>query len=301
MAKGRESLRSNGELGRQGEHTKRRLEKGQAMAPKARLRTDIGWSAPDSITLFGRDFPSEILGHLSFGDMAFLELTARTPTANESRMFNAMLVTLVEHGLTPSALAARLTYMGAPESIQAAVAAGLCGLGTVFVGSIEGSAKMLYQAMPEPAAGSEYPAIAEQVVAKFNREHAILPGIGHPFHKPIDPRTPRLIALARETGFEGPYVQLIQIIAQEAERIKGRPLPVNATGILGALCCEMGFDWQICRGLGVMARAVGLVGHILEESRRPIAREVVANRRGGDGTHARWPNALGSMTEATLI
>jgi citrate synthase len=241
---------------------------------KEPLRSDIGWSAPDSITLFGRDFPSEILGRLSFGDMAFLELTARTPNENESRMFNAMLVTLVEHGLTPSALAARLTYIGAPESIQAAVAAGLSGLGTVFVGSIEGSAKMLYDAMPKPLPASEHAAIAKQVVAKFNQERAILPGIGHPFHKPIDPRTPRLIEIAKETDFEGPYVKLIQTIAQEAERNKGRPLPCNATGILGALCCEMGFDWQICRGLGVMARAVGLVGHILEESRRPLAREL---------------------------
>lgn len=244
------------------------------MTQRKPLRSDIGWSAPDSITLFGRDFPSQILGHLSFGDMAFLELTARTPTENESRMFNAMLVTLVEHGLTPSALTARLTYIGAPEAIQAAVAAGLCGLGTVFVGSIEGTAKMLYDAMPAPVDAKQHPAIAHSVVAKFNDEKLILPGIGHPFHKPIDPRTPRLIELAKETGFDGPYVQLVQAIASEAERVKGKSLPTNATGILGALCCEMRFDWKICRGLGVMARAVGLVGHILEESRNPMAREL---------------------------
>lgn len=244
------------------------------MSERQKLRSDIGWSSPDSITIFGRDFPTEILGHLSFGDMAFLELTARTPDTNESKMFNAMLVTLVEHGLTPSSLAARLTYLGAPEAIQAAVAAGLCGLGSVFVGSIEGTAKMLYEVMPTPVDEAEFAALARGVVAKYSAEKSILPGIGHPFHKPIDPRTPRLLELAKETGFQGPYVRLVQMIASEAERAKGKPLPTNATGILGALCCEMGFDWRICRGLGVMARAVGLVGHILEESRNPLAREM---------------------------
>ena len=241
---------------------------------KARIRTDIGASTAHSITVFGRDFINDILGKLSFGDMAFLELTGRAPNENESRMFNAMLVTLVEHGLTPSSLVARLTILGAPESLQAAVAAGLCGLGTVFVGSIEGSAKMLYEAMPSPAPPEEHASLAQQVLDRFEAAKAIVPGIGHPFHKPIDPRTPRLIQIARETGFEGPYVALVLQIAAEGERRKGKSMPVNATGILGARCCEMRFDWRICRGLGVMARAVGLVGHILEEMRSPMARDI---------------------------
>ena len=80
--------------------------------------------------------------------------------------------------------------------------------------------------------------------------------------------------IAKETGFDGPYVALIQKVAAEAGRARKRDLPCNATGILGALACEMGFDWRICRGLGVMARAVGIVGHILEESRNPIAADL---------------------------
>ena len=148
------------------------------------IRTDIAWSAPDSITAFGKDLPSEILGHVSFGDMAFLEITRRIPDANESRMFNAMLVTLVEHGLTPSTIAARLTYLGAPEAMQAAVAAGLSGLGSVFVGSTEGAAQMLYDAMPQADANADLPALAEAIVRKFKDTRRILPGIGHPFHVP---------------------------------------------------------------------------------------------------------------------
>ena len=89
-------------------------------------------------------------------------------------------------------------------------------------------------------------------------------------------------------------MQLIQEVADEAGRRKGRPLPANATGILGALCCEMGFDWQICRGLGVMARAVGLVGHILEESRRPIARDLWLRTEEEATEHFRDATARGN-------
>ena len=238
------------------------------------IRTDIGWSDASSITIFGKDFPSEILGHLNLGDMGFMELTGRVPNAQESRMFNAMVVTLVEHGITPSALVARMTYLGAPESMQGAVAAGLNGLGTVFVGSIEGAAKMLSEAMPTALADADLAALAGPIVSSFQAQKRIVPGIGHPFHKPIDPRTPRLQEIAKETGFDGPYLALMTAISAEATLRSGKPLPMNATGAIGALCCEMGCDWKICRGRGVMARAVGLVGHILEESRRPMAAEI---------------------------
>ena len=255
------------------------------------IRTDIGWSDVSSITLFGKDFPSEILGKINLGDMGFLELTGRLPNPNESRMFNAMVVTLVEHGITPSAIVARMTYFGAPESLQGAVAAGLNGLGTVFVGSIEGAAKMLYEAMPKADAGADFAALAAPVVKSFQAGKRIVPGIGHPLHKPIDPRTPRLFEIARETGFDGPYLKLMIAIADEASRSSGKTLPCNATGAIGAVCCEMGFDWKICRGLGVMARAVGLVGHILEETRNPISSQVWGMVDAEATAHFRGPKA----------
>lgn len=217
------------------------------------IRSDLGWSTPDRIVVRGKDLPREILGTLNLGDMAFFELTGNLPDARQSRLFNAMAVTLVEHGVTPSALAARLTYLGAPEAMQAAVAAGLCGLGSVFVGSMEGCAKLLSEEKS-----------AEQIISENKR----IPGLGHPLHKPVDPRTVRLFEIARETGFYGKYCQLIEAIG----KIKG--LPVNATGAIGALACELGLDWRAVRGIGVMARAVGLVGHLLEESRRPMAEAV---------------------------
>jgi citrate synthase len=224
----------------------------------------MGWSSADRIVVRGKDLSREILGRFNLGDMAFLELTGRAPRARESKLFNAMVVTLVEHGVTPSALAARLTYLGAPEAMQAAVAAGLCGLGSVFVGSTEGCARMLLEEVQDRGKKIDLKRIARKIVS----ERKLIPGIGHPIHKRVDPRVPRLFGIARECGFYGNYCRLMESIAAE------KALPLNATGAIGALACEMGFDWKLCRGLGVMARAVGLVGHILEESRRPMAREI---------------------------
>ncbi len=222
------------------------------------IRSDLAWSTSDRIVVRGKDLPGEILGKLNLGDMAFLELAGRVPNQKESVLFNAMVVTLVEHGVTPSALAARLTYLGAPEAMQAAVAAGLCGLGSVFVGSTEGVARLLTEAF---ASGSPD-------VKKLISQNKKIPGLGHPIHKPIDPRTVRLFEIARDTGFYGKYCKLMEEIARE------KNLVLNATGAIGALACELGLDWKAVRGLGVMARAVGLVGHILEESRQPMAEEV---------------------------
>src|SRR5438045_1980416 len=141
---------------------------------KKTLKSDLAWSTVDRITVRGKDLPREILGHLNLGDMAFLELTGRAPNQKESKIFNAMVVTLVEHGVTPSALVARLTYLGAPEALQAAVAAGLCGLGSVFVGSTEGVARMLSE---------------NSDLKKILAENKRIPGLGHPIHKPVDPRS----------------------------------------------------------------------------------------------------------------
>jgi citrate synthase len=213
------------------------------------IKSDLGWSTRERIVVRGKDLPGEILGHLNLGDMAFLELMGRVPNARESKLFNAMVVTLVEHGITPSALAARLTYLGAPEAMQAAVAAGLSGLGSVFVGSMEGVARMLSE---------------DADVEAMKR----VPGLGHPLHNPVDPRTTRLFEIARETGFYGKYCERMEEIGRK------RKLVVNATGAIGALACELGLDWRAVKGLGVMARAIGLVGHLLEESRQPMAEEI---------------------------
>ena len=199
---------------------------------KKPLRSDIAWSTPEAIGVHGYDLCNELMGEVNFGDMAFLEVTGQLPDRRQSRMFNAILVTLVEHGIVPSTLAARMTYAGAPEAMQAAVAAGLLGLGSVFVGSTEDAARMLLAALPEGSAEvvqADLSAVARAVVQSHRVQKTILPGLGHPIHKPIDPRTVRLFAIAHQTGFHGRYVALIERIAAVASEALGKQLPVNAT------------------------------------------------------------------------
>ena len=128
------------------------------------VRSDIAWSTADAIGIHGYDLCNDLMGEVNFGDMAFLSVSGRLPSANESRLFNAILVTLVEHGIVPSTLAARMTYTGAPEAMQAAVAAGLLGLGSVFVGSTEGAAKMLAAALPQGSGAAALPELAQTIV-----------------------------------------------------------------------------------------------------------------------------------------
>ena len=231
---------------------------------KRKVRSQLGRSSADKIFVRGHDLADELIGKVSLGDVAYLELTGRLPNAHESVMFNALAVTLVEHGLTPSALAARLTLYGAPEALQGAVAAGLLGMGDRFGGSIEQAAKMLQEAKGDAAA----------VVEDYRSRKEVIPGLGHPIHRAGDPRTKRLFELADEHGFAGRYVALMKAIGAEASKATGRDLPVNATGAIAAVASEMGFGWRVTRGLAVMARALGLVAHVQEEMDDPIAAEI---------------------------
>jgi citrate synthase len=116
--------------------------------------------------------------------------------------------------------------------------------------------------------------MASAVVDDFIARRQPIPGIGHPLHKPIDPRTPVLFAIAQRNGFRGRHVELLEKISQLAESRLQRQLPINATGAIGAILCELDFSWRICRGIAVISRAVGLVGHIAEEMNDPLAREI---------------------------
>ena len=152
------------------------------------FRTSVGTSDADSITVMGRDVARELMGNVTLTELAFLLVQRRMPSSAETRLLDAVLISLADHGLTPIALAARLTHTGAPESLQGAVAAGLLGAGSVFLGVVEDSVRFIDEA-GEDVNG----AVAREIEAGRR-----IPGLGHPVHKVQDPRTPRIYEIACE-------------------------------------------------------------------------------------------------------
>ncbi len=186
------------------------------------LRSGIGRSTPDAITVRGRDLATELMGKVSFTELSFFLTANRMPSAGETRLFDAALVALADHGLTPSVLAARLTWTGATESLQGAVAAGLLGAGNVFLGVVEDTARFLAATMADTA-----PDAAERAVQASITAGRRIPGLGHPVHRVEDPRTPRLYAIAAEAGIPTPQLTMLQAVADAHAVATGKRLPIN--------------------------------------------------------------------------
>lgn len=246
------------------------------MANQAKIVTALGKAEVDRILIRGYDLTEELLGKITFSQMTLLMLLGRLPTAGETRMTDALLTVLVEHGMVGSVIAARLTYHTAPEALQGAVAAALLGAGSVHLGSSEWSAKMLVEALSREKDGSNVGAAAEAVAQRYAQEGRRIPGIGHRTHPGGDPRAERLFQIARETQVYGRHCDLIQQICKVAEARHGRRLPVNVTGAIAAIAMDMGLPWQLAKAFALIGRTLGAVAHIGEEMQKPMARNIDA-------------------------
>jgi citrate synthase len=247
--------------------------------------TSIGASDATSIQLLGQDLADDLMGQVSFGELSFWLVMQRRPTAGQLRVFEAVLVALADHGLTPSAIAARLTLTGAPESIQGALAAGLLGGGSRYLGVTEDCGRFLDEALAgHVAGGGELPTtdaafddLARVAVQARRAAGGYVPGLGHPVHKDGDPRTPVLLRIAAEEGVRGPHVQLFEAVGRVHPEIIGRTLPLNGAGVCGAALADLGIPIGILRGVALLARAAGLLGHLAEEMRQPIGGRIYEN------------------------
>jgi citrate synthase len=236
--------------------------------------TSLGTSTADEIRLLGQDLADDLMGKVGFGELAFWLVTLRRPTSSEVRVFEAVLVALADHGFTPTAIAARLTYLSAPDSLQGALASGLLGGGSRFLGVTEDCGQFLHDVLEEhgdpPADDEGWDALALEAVRRTREAGRYVPGLGHPVHKELDPRTPRLIAIAEEEGLRGPHLRLFEAIGRTHEEVLGRRLPLNGAGVCGAALADLGLPVELLRGFALLARAAGLLGQLAEEARRPI-------------------------------
>lgn len=244
--------------------------------------TALGASTRDSITLLGQDLAGDLMGTVGFGELAYWLATQRRPTPGQVRVFEAVLVALADHGFTPTAIVTRLTYLSAPDSVQGALAAGLLGGGSRFLGVTEDSGAFLAGVLARhAAAGGEVPtddagwdALALGAVREAREAKRFVPGLGHPVHKDGDPRTPRLFAIAREEGLFGPHLSLFEAIGRVHGEVLGRTLPLNGAGVCGAALADLDLPLELLRGFALLARTAGLLGQLAEELRRPVGMDV---------------------------
>ncbi|MFO1352970.1 MAG: citryl-CoA lyase [Gammaproteobacteria bacterium] len=239
--------------------------------PPQQPTTRIATHSSDDIFVRGQSLCHDLIGKLSFTEMMVFQMLGRLPSTAERTMIDACLVTLMEHGLTPSTLTARLIYSSAPEAMQGAVAAGLLGVGSVFVGAMEGCAALL-ERIVNATDGEK--AEAERIARQHRAARTPIPGFGHHLHKPDDPRSLRLFELARGQGVAGAHITAVQTLSQAIDAAYGKHITINATGAIAAVLGDCGVPAPIMRGFALVSRCAGLVGHIREEQQHPAMRAI---------------------------
>lgn len=223
----------------------------------------ISTSTPAAINVRGKDLCRDVIGQRDFTSWFWFLVTGTEPDERQVFFANAVLTAIAEHGLVPSVVAARMTYAAAPEAFQGAVAAGLLGCGSVVLGSAELAGQFLSQL----AESGEDPVIA---IRKLRENRKAVPGFGHPLHAEGDPRANLLLKLAEERGAAGRHIAALYRIREALPEAIGRPLPINVNGAIPAVMLDVGFPLAALKGISLLARTASLIGHLQEETERPI-------------------------------
>jgi citrate synthase len=207
---------------------------------------------------------------MSLSAFILFHVTGREPSTAETAMLDALIIAISEHGLAPTAIAARMTYASGPEALQAAVAAGILGAGSVVLGSASDAAELIAKGVHQVRGGEDITNVARAIAEAEKAANRKLPGFGHPLHKPVDPRTVRLLALADELGIAGDNCAFLKVLAAVADQVWGKPLVLNIQGPIAAIGLDMGLPPFLTRAIPILARAIGVLGHIAEEAENPM-------------------------------
>ncbi len=218
----------------------------------------------------GRDLARELIGSLTFTEHFWLLVTGAMPGVAQRRVLDATLVAIAEHGMVPSVQAARMTFAAAPEALQGAVAAGILGCGSVVLGSSEAAGHFFASIAQRIDTGAGVADAARAIILEYRGAKRSIPGFGHPLHKQMDPRVQRLFEIAAEAGGSGRHVQIAREVETLLPDLLGKRLALNVSGAIPAVLLDVGYPLGGLKGVPILARTAGLIGHLLEEQQQPI-------------------------------
>lgn len=233
--------------------------------PEPFWKTSISKVEPNKIIVRGYNL-MDLIGKYNYADLTYLLWRGELPPTNHSRMMDALLTVCLEHSLNaPSVVAARfVASCGVP--LQSAVSAGISAIGDWHGGAIEQAAKMFQENASKMRLEKRSPDQVAREVIREKKEHGErIPGFGHPTHTQ-DPRTAKLLEIAKETELAGVHVDLALRIEQITEQFFEKRLILNVDGSIAAIVSDMGFDWRLGRGFFIVSRTPGLVAHAYEQS-----------------------------------
>ena len=237
--------------------------------PKQNISTKITDVQPNRLSTRGYN-QEELITNLSYAEMVFLILKGRLPKENESKMFNHILVSFCDHGVTPPSTQAARIIASSGANLNNAVAGGLLSFGKNHEGAIEKAMNLFQNSIKTLKLGETDPddvnkkiaRLAIDIVNQYESKSRRIPGFGHRYHDK-DPRAVRLLDLAILESAIGPHTKLALVIESILSERKG--ICLNVDGVNAGLLSDMGFDSQMGLGIFMIGRLPGLIAHSYEE------------------------------------
>jgi len=230
-------------------------------------KTAITKVEPNKLLLRGYRI-DELMGNITFAQAVFLAIKGELPSEKEARMIDAMLVSSIDHGVTPPSCLSARTIASAGSPLNAALAGGILAISKHHGGAIEDSMKVIQEAVRRKREMNKTEEeMAHIILTEYKEKNKRLPGFGHRIHTK-DPRTIKLFQIASDLGIAGEYVGMAKVLEDAMEQSSGKRLPINVDGAIGALLCEMQFPSELANAFFILARIPGLVAHVYEEQTR---------------------------------
>ncbi len=231
--------------------------------------TEIIDMAPGQIRLRGNPI-EDLIGNVSFPQMIWLMTRGELPTPKQADLLECALVAAVDHGPQAPSIAAARMAVTCGLNLNGAMASAVNMLDDVHGGAGEQAVELYGWIDAAVLGGLDVNTAAEQMIDRWQTERTkYVPGLGHRFHTPEDPRAPRLLGLvaqAAEAGtVNGKFGQIGQAVQDVLNTRRGRPIPMNIDGATAVIYAELGFAGPLARGLFCLSRSVGIIAHAWEQ------------------------------------